>query len=206
MLKTIQVQRLLILFFILSFNANAEKFAALEIYSQDDLNALIVENKHLQKVKADECQLVEDIEAHALKIKEPAYAYLWGDMLAWGVCVKSNPDLGIYYIKKSAQQGLLPAIEQLGRYYQHGILVEKNPDKAIIYYREAALQGFIKAQFHYIEMLLQGFGSPLDYEDAYHALFRSVIKNKQKHRKAERLLNKLAKKMPEYAVKQAKRD
>lgn len=200
-----KIHGLLILLLIISLNISAEKFEAIEIYSQDDLNKLIVENKHLQKVKADKCQLVEDIEAHALKVKEPAYAYLWGDMLAWGVCVKSNPELGIYYIKKSAQQGLLPALEQLGRYYQHGILVEKNAEKAIVYYREAALQGFVNAQLNYIAMLIDGFGSPLDYEDAYHALFISVIKNKKKHRRAERLLKKLEKRMPEYAINYAKR-
>jgi len=77
----------------------------IDVYSQDDLNSVIPKNKHLQRVKADKCQLVEDIQAHAVKIKEPAYLYLWGYMLAWGVCVDRNPDLGMRYIHQAAKQG-----------------------------------------------------------------------------------------------------
>ncbi len=198
------IKILLVALFIMSQHAYSESYEALEIYSQDGLNKLIYKNKHLQKVKADDCQLVEDIKAHAIKANEPSFAYLWGDMLAWGVCVESDPDLGLFYIKKSAKQGLLPALEQLGRYHERGILVEKNLGKAIIYYREAALQGYVKAQMSYIEMLLQGHGSPLDYEDAYLLLFNRVMKDKKQHKKAEILLNKLAEKMPNYAVERAK--
>ena len=193
-----------ILLLLICSPLSAGKFEAIEIYSQDDLNKLIIENKHLQRVKADDCQLIEDIKAHAIKIKEPSYTYLWGDMLAWGVCVEKDPRLGMFYIKKSAQQGLLPALEQLGRYYRQGILVEKNPQKAIVYFRDAALQGNVKAQLHYIEMLLEGFGSPLDYEEAYQALFNSVLSDERKHAKASYLLNKLAIRMPDYVVKRAR--
>ena len=173
-----------------------------EVYSQDDLNTLIAENKHLQRVKADECQLVEDIQAHAVKIKEPAYQYLWGDMLAWGVCVDRNAELGMYYIHQAAKQGLLAALEQLGRYYEHGTLVLANKDLAIIYYREAALQGMIKAQINYIRLLNQGYGSPYDYQEAYHALLKSTFVDKKIRKKALRQLAKLATKMPGYAIKQ----
>ncbi|WP_153069759.1 SEL1-like repeat protein [Psychromonas sp. psych-6C06] len=178
-------------------------YDVIQIYSQDELNALIYENKHLQRVKKDDCQLVEDIEAHALKIKEPSYVYLWGDMLAWGVCIERNAPLGMHYIKQSAKQGLLPAIEQLGRYYEKGILVRENKQRAIIYFREAALQGFVKAQINYVQMLNQGYGSPLDYEDAYNALFHSVISDPITQVKVQKMLDKLASKMPEYIVKRA---
>lgn len=202
--QNLYMKILLVVLLIISQHAYSQSYEALEIYSQDSLNKLIYKNKHLQKVKADECQLVEDIKAHAIRANEPSFNYLWGDMLLWGVCVDSDPKLGLFYIKKSAKQGLLPALDQLGRYHEKGIFVGKNSGKAIIYYREAALEGYLKAQMSYIEMLLQGYGSPLDYQDAYLVLFNNEIQDKKQHQKKERLLNKLAKKMPKYAVERAK--
>lgn len=179
-------------------------YEVIQLYTQDELNALIHKNQHLQRVKEDECQLVEDIEAHALKIKEPSYVYLWGDMLAWGVCVERDAPLGLYYIQESAKQGLLPAIEQLGRYYEKGILVRQDKDRAIIFYREAALQGFLNAQMNYVKMLNQGYGSPVDYEQAYNALFHSVISDIKMQQEAEKILANLASKMPDHIVKRAR--
>lgn len=186
-------------------SASYSEYEVVQLYSQDELNQLINVNKHLQRVKADDCQLVADIEAHALKIQEPSYTFLWGDMLAWGVCVKRDARLGMYYIELSAKQGLLPALEQLGRYYEKGILVESNKERAIIYYREAALQGFLNAQLHYVRMLNAGYGSPMDYEDAYRALFLNIISDQKVKQQARYLLSKLAEKMPEYVVREARR-
>lgn len=185
-------------------NVIAEEYKVIQKYTQDELNVLIKKNRHLQRVKADDCQLVEDIKAHALKIKEPTYVFLWGDMLAWGVCVDRDAELGMHYIREAAQQGLLAAIEQLGRYYNKGILVFKNKDKAITYLREAALQGHLKAQISYITLLNQGYGSPYDYEDAYRALYNNIIEAPKIKRQAKQALTSLAKKMPEYAVRKAR--
>lgn len=179
-------------------------YGVIQLYTQDELNVLVANNQHLQRVQQDDCQLVQDIEAHALKVKEPTYVYLWGDMLAWGVCVKRDAPLGMYYIKQAANQGLLPAIEQLGRYYEKGILVQQNKDRAIVFYREAAMHGFFKAKVNYIRMLNDGYGSPVDYEDAYKALFHTVIANKKTKRQVEAMLAKLALKMPGHVVKRAK--
>ena len=178
-------------------------YDVIQLYTQDELNALIDKNQHLQRVIKDECQLVEDIQAHALKVKEPSYVYLWGDMLAWGICVERNAPLGIFYIKQAAKQGLLPAIEQLGRYYEKGILVRQSQERAIVFYREAALQGFLNAQINYVRMLNEGYGSPIDYEDAYNALFHSVIASKKTQENVREILIKLASKMPEHIVKRA---
>jgi TPR repeat protein len=200
---------LLILLSFTSLFVNSEednydsKYDVIQLYTQDELTALIDKNQHLQRVKKDECQLVEDIKAHALKIKEPSYVYLWGDMLAWGVCIERNAPLGLYYIKQAAKQGLLPAIEQLGRYYEKGILVRPNKERAIIFYREAALQGFLNAQINYVRMLNAGYGSPIDYEDAYKTLFHSIIADEKKQKKVQIMLHKLASKMPKYIVKRA---
>lgn len=187
-------------------SSHDNRYEVIQLYTQDELNVLINNNQHLQRVKKDDCQLVEDIQAHALKIKEPSYVYLWGDMLAWGVCVERNVPLGLHYIKESAQQGLLAAIEQLGRYYEKGTLVQVDKERALTFYREAALQGFFNAKINYVQMLNDGYGSPIDYEDAYNVLFHSVTGNKNTQQKIEKLLSELASKMPEHIVKHAKRE
>lgn len=196
---------LLVLLITFSRFIYAVDYGAIELYSQDELNKLIYKNQHLQRVKADDCQLVEDIEAHAIKVKEPSYIYLWGDMLAWGVCVDKNAKLGMHYIEISAKQGLLPAIEQLGRYYEKGIFVQPNKTRAIIYYREAALQGFLNAQINYVRLLLAGYGSPVDYEEAYGVLFKQIIGDKKVKAQAASLLAKLADKMPGNIIERAQR-
>nr|QXF14400.1 hypothetical protein BCCFPMHH_00003 [uncultured bacterium] len=180
------------------------EYRVIQIYSQDELNTLINKNKHLQRVKEDDCQLVQDIRAHALKVKEPSYVFLWGDMLAWGVCVDRDAKLGMHYIREAAQQGLLAAIEQLGRYYNNGTLVSKDKNRAVKYFREAALQGHLAAQINYIKLLNEGYGSPYDYEDAYRALFNSVIESPRLNQQAQLALAKLSQKMPGYAIQRAR--
>ena len=199
------IQSLLIFSLLGSIKVTADEFETIQLYTQDELNMLIKNNQHLQRVKTDECQLLQDIKAHAEKVQEPSYVYLWGDMLAWGVCVDRNVELGIYYIRESAQQGLLAAIEQLGRYYNNGTLVTKDKNRAVRYFREAALQGHLGAKMNYIKLLNQGYGSPYDYEDAYQVLYNSIIEKTATKKEAERLLASLAMKMPEYAIKNAKR-
>ena len=62
---------------------------ALPVYTESQLFALFSTNSQLQKVKADDCQLLQDIEARAIRVESPAYQFLYGDMLAWGVCVSA---------------------------------------------------------------------------------------------------------------------
>jgi len=199
------IQTLLVLSLISSANAISEEYRVIQLYSQDELNVLINKNQHLQRVKADDCQLVEDIKAHALKVKEPSYTFLWGDMLTWGVCVDRDAKLGLHYVELAAQQGLLAALEQLGRYYNKGTLVFEDKNKALTYFREAALQGHLNAQINYITLLNQGYGSPHDYEDAYRVLYNNVIQNADTKKKAKVLLTKLSKNMPGYIIERAQK-
>ena len=199
------IQTLFVFSLLSNFNVIAEQYDAIEVYSQDELNVLINNNKHLQRVKTDDCQLVEDIKAHALKVKEPTYVFLWGDMLAWGVCVDRDAKLGMYYIEQAAQQGLLAALDQLGRYYNKGILVFKNKNRALTYFREAALQGHLQAQISYITLLNDGYGSPHDYEDAYRVLYNNIIQNSDTKKKAKILLTKLSENMPGYVIDRAQK-
>lgn len=176
-----------------------------QLYSQDELLDWIEEGRHLKQVKDDKCQLTQDIKARAAVMKVPAYQFLWGDMLAEGVCVKQNAELGVQFMWDAANQGLAPALEQLGRYYWKGILVQADLQRAEVFLREAAGAGFLKAQIEWVEFLLAGHGSPLDYEEAYHWLHNAVIGDKALHRKASSLLTRLAGKMPANAVTRAKR-
>ena len=177
---------------------------AVHLYRQDELLNWIEQGRHLQQVKQDRCQLTQDIEVRAEVMKVPAYQFLWGDMLAWGVCIKPNAELGVKFMWEAANQGLAPALEQLGRYYWKGTLVQKDLLKAETLMREAASLGFQRAQIEWVEMLLQGLGSPLDYEEAYHWLHSAVIGDKAQHQKATSLLKRLGNRMPANAIARAK--
>lgn len=175
------------------------------IYSEAELINLINNNKHLERVKADKCQLVEDIVARATRINLPAYEFLYGDMLSWGVCVQQNVELGLYYIENAAHQGLPAALEQLGRYYSRGTLVQQDKERAIPYLREAASMGNLKARIHLAELLLRDYGSPLDYEDAYRWLYNSVTADQLQHRRIKLLRDGLEQRMPQNIIARAKR-
>ena len=177
---------------------------AVPLYRQDELLNWIEQGRHLARVKQDRCQLTQDIEARASVMKIPAYQFLWGDMLAWGVCTKPDAQIGVQYMWEAANQGLAPALEQLGRYYWKGILVQKDLVRAETLMREAASLGFQRAQIEWVEMLLQGMGSPLDYEEAYHWLHGAVIGDKATHQKAASLLSRLGNRMPANAIARAK--
>ena len=177
---------------------------AVPLYRQDELLNWIEQGRHLTRVKQDRCQLTQDIEARASVMKIPAYQFLWGDMLAWGVCTKPDALVGVQYMWEAANQGLAPALEQLGRYYWKGILVQKDLVRAETLMREAASLGFQRAQIEWVEMLLQGMGSPLDYEEAYHWLHGAVIGDKATHQKAASLLSRLGNRMPANAIARAK--
>ena len=186
--------------FISSNTLADESPAAVPLYTESELIALINKNVHLQRVKADDCQLVQDIEARANKMALPSYQFLYGDMLAYNVCVERNVELGVYYMRKSAEQGLAAALEQLGRYYDTGRLVQQDKAMAITYLREASAQGNLKAQLRLVKLFNDGYGSPRDFEDAYRWLFNAMVADKATHKKIENALTKLAQKMPDSVV------
>ncbi|MCE2595049.1 flagellar protein MotX [Motilimonas cestriensis] len=183
----------------------AQDYEVVQLYTQDELVVLINNNQHLARVKKDECQLVQDIEAHATKVQEPTYQFLWGDMLAWGVCVDKDPELGVYFMWQAANQGLPAALEQLGRYYVKGTLVQRDIAKAMPLLRESAGLGFLPAQLQWADLLVKGNGSPKDYEEAYRLLHHAIIADKKTHQRAVNTLKQLSQKMPANVVARAKR-
>lgn len=182
---------------------DANELRAVPLYEEYQLIAWINNNQHLQQVRdVDDCQLVQDIEARAEVLRLPSYQFLWGDMLAWGVCVDPAPRHGIAMLWKAADQGLPAALEQLGRYYYQGTLVQQNKQRALPLMQEAASLGLEKAQLTWARWLVADAGSPLDYPQAYLWLKAMVVANKQQYREVEKLANDLASRMPSSKVKE----
>lgn len=184
---------------------SAQELQPVELYTQDELLKMIRVNSHLQRVKADECQLVQDIEARAEIMKLPSYQFLFGDMLAYGVCVPRDVERGWDFMLQAASQGLPEGLEQIGRYYHIGRFVQQDLAKAIIYLREAAAMGNLKAQLRLAEILVAGQGSPNDFEQAYRWLHHSITADQATHAKINRLKKQLADKMPARVVANAER-
>ncbi|REL28185.1 sel1 repeat family protein [Thalassotalea euphylliae] len=185
--------------------SKAQSFEAVQIYTDNQLLDLIKENKHLSQVVLDECQLVQDIEARAIKAQLPSYQFLWGDMLAFGVCIKKDIELGLYYMQLSADQGLPEALEQLGRYHHVGKFMQPDLDKAIMYLKAASASNSLKAQMRLADIYNQGHGSPLDFPELYSQLHHAVTDDKKVHKRIGMSLAKLAEKMPAHIVAKAKR-
>jgi sodium-type polar flagellar protein MotX len=204
-LRKVAASLLLALTSSLGYAKVADVGAPVPIYSEAELIKLIEQKKHLEQVKADNCQLVEDIVARATRINLPAYEFLYGDMLAWGVCVDQDVELGLYYMESAANQGLPSALEQLGRYYSRGTLVQQDKERAIPYLREAAAMGNLPARIQLAELLLRDYGSPLDYEDAYRWLYNTVTSDSQVHKRIAKLRFGLEQRMPQNIVARAKR-
>lgn len=200
--------RIAVLMMSLSFMpfASSQNLQAVQIYTDDMLLDLIKENKHLSQVVLDECQLVQDIEVRATTAKKPAYQFLWGDMLAYGVCVKKDIPLGLRYMQLAADQGLPEALEQLGRYHHVGKFMQVDIDKAIIYLRQAASVKNLKAQLRLARLYNEGYGSPVDFAELYSQLHHSLTDDKKIHQQIANELAQLANKMPANVVARAKKE
>lgn len=181
-----------------------QNLTAVQIYTDDQLLNLIKENKHLSQVVLDDCQLVQDIEARAIKAKMPSYQFLWGDMLAYGVCVKKDIALGLYYMRLAADQGLAEGIEQIGRYYHVGKFMQVDMEQSIRFLKAAAAMNNLAAQMRLATIYQQGYGSPLDYPALYSQLHHAITDDKTTHKKIKNLLSQLAEKMPDKVVNASK--
>jgi TPR repeat protein len=178
--------------------------SAIQLYSQDELIRLINQNIHLQRVQADRCQLVRDIQARAEILTIPSYQFLWGDMLAWGICVNRDAELGIDYMRLAATQGLPAAFEHLGRYHANGILVTQDTPLAVRYFKEAAALGSKPALLQLADLLIAGHGSPYDYENVYVWLYQTVSADKSYRTKISTRMDALEQKMSPSVIKSAR--
>ncbi|MDZ7871459.1 MAG: flagellar protein MotX [Rheinheimera sp.] len=181
------------------------ELGVVQLYTQDELVEMIRANTHLKRVQADECQLVKDIEARADIMKLPAYQFLFGDMLAFGICVPKNAERGWDLMLASALQGLPEGLEQVGRYYQQGKLVQKDLAKAQLYLYQASAMGNLSAQIRLAELFLAGQGSPTDYETVYRWLHHAITADKDMHARIDKALKGLAARMPESVIARARK-
>ncbi|QIR13529.1 tetratricopeptide repeat protein [Shewanella aestuarii] len=200
--------RLLILLLItspavwLSPSVTAES-VAFDIYSDEQLIELIRKEQYLQRVKIDECQLVQDIEARAQVLQQPLYQFLWGEMLNHGVCVKAHPSRGMAMLQTAAEQGSPEAMLKLADYYYQGKFVTKDRERSVQYVLPAAANGDVKARMMLVKLFAEGYGSPRDYEMGYHWLYNSIFDDKEQQKQASSLLKKLAAQMPTSIVERA---
>lgn len=190
---------------VVAQQAPNDELEAVQLYSDEMLVEMFESNQHLHQVEdVDRCQLIRDIEAQAALEQRPTYQFLYGDMLAWGVCYDRDVELGLHYMQIAADQGLTQALEQLGRYYHTGTLVQKDIDRAIRYLREAASLGYLPAQKRFADIMLSGQGSPFDFTHAYHWLHNAVTGSEKEHQQIQQKLNALAELMPQSAVEKAR--
>lgn len=176
---------------------------AVDIYSDKHLVSLIRSNQYLQRVKLDDCQLVQDIEARAEVLKQPLYQFLWGEMLNHGVCVKGHPARGMEMLQTAAEQGSPEAMLKLAEYYDRGKFVVQDSNRAVQYVLPAAANGNVDAKLMLVRLFGEGYGSPRDYEMGYHWLYNSIFADDAQQKKASSLLQRLASKMPPSIVERA---
>jgi len=179
---------------------------ALDIYTQEQLIELIRTKQYLTRVKGDDCQLVQDIEARAEVLKLPLYQYLWAEMLNYGICVKANPPRGISLLRNSAEQGSAEAMVRIAEYYHEGTFVIQDKERAIQYVLPAAANGDMPARMMLVRLFGEGYGSPRDFEMAYHWLYNDVFSDEATKKEALELLKVLEQKMPPSAIARAKQE
>ncbi|QSX29523.1 tetratricopeptide repeat protein [Shewanella cyperi] len=177
---------------------------AVDVYTQEQLLDMIRGGYYLTKVKNDECQLVQDIEARAEVLKQPLYQFLWGEMFIHGVCLKADPARGVSMLKEAAEQGSAEAMLKIARYYEEGKYVFKDKNRAVMYVLPAAANGDLLARMALVRLYNEGYGSPRDYELAYHWLYNEVFGDEKMKQDAWKLLQKLESKMPASSVARAR--
>ena len=189
--------------------ANRDKGAdepeLIQLYTQDELNALIRENRHLERVKIDECQFTRDIKDRAMILNYPAYLYLWADMNFTDTCIKGNIADGVTALKMAADKGMPVAMYKLGGLYLTGTYVQTDFNSAYRYIYNAASLGNDDAKLTLVNLLVNHEGNESDYLLAYHWLFKAVYNDSKKHELANNLLSKLKEKMPVSLVEKAER-
>lgn len=166
------------------------------IYTEPELIRWTELGTHLQQVKSDDCQLVEDIVARATRINLPSYQFLYGDMLINGTCVEQQIKNGVYYITEAAEQGLPVALYKLGLMYSEPKYLQRNDQRAIAMLEEASIMGFVPASILWAELLLKGRGSPIDYPKVYKDLQKSISVN-DTHHHIESLIKQIRQHIPE---------
>lgn len=179
---------------------------AVDIYSQEQLIELIRNKQYLNRVKEDDCQLVQDIEARAEVLKQPLYQYLWAEMLNYGICVKANPPRGMGLLRDAVAQGSSEAMVRIAEYYYHGTFVFQDKDRAVKYVLPAAASGDLPARVLLVRLFCEGYGSYRDFELGYLWLYNDVVSDDAMKKEAYELLKVLEQKIPPSIIARIKQD
>ena len=175
----------------------------IQLYTQDELNVLINEGRHLERIKIDECQFTRDIKDRALILNYPAYLYLWADMNFTSTCIRGNAADGVAALKIAAEKGMPAALYKMGRLFLTGTYVQKDYDSAYRHIHTAASLGYDDAKLTLVNLLATHDGNEGDYVEAYRWLYRTVFADSKRHELAETLLSELRKKMPASEIRKA---
>jgi TPR repeat protein len=186
-------------------NNDKDEPELIQLYTQDELNSLIKENRHLERIKIDECQFTRDIKDRAMILNYPAYLYLWADMNFTDTCIKGNVADGVVALKLAADKGMPVAMYKLGGLYLTGKYVQSDYDLAYRYIYDAASLGNDEAKLTLVNLLVNNEGNEADFVNAYHWLFKTVYSDPKKHELAKTLLSQLKKKMPISYVEKAEK-
>ena len=104
---------------------------------------------------------------------------------------KKNYKKAVYWLTKSAQQGILEAQYNLGVMYEKGDGVPQNYKQAVYWYTKSAQQGFPQAQNNLGLMYDKGEGVPKNYIHSYAWTNLAVSNNNQQARKGMVSLEKV---------------
>ena len=178
----------------------AKTIKAIELYSEPQLLNYIRRGVYLQRVRLDRCQIVADIRDHAQIMKQPAYQYLYAEMLIYGVCVRKDRPRGINMLRDSVRQGLPEAMLRLAQYYDNSTILVPNQEKSVRLSFAASKAGNVRGRLMLVRLLLEGYGSPQMYPQAYEWLYHSTFNSPVRQKEALILLAKMEKILPFYTV------
>lgn len=95
---------------------------------------------------------------------------------------------------------------RIAEYYHDGKFVIQDKERAIHYVLPAAANGDLPARMMLVRLFGEGYGSPRDYEMAYHWLYNDVFSDVATKNEAIELLKVLEEKMPPSSVARAKQE
>ncbi|MGN0915156.1 MAG: tetratricopeptide repeat protein [Succinivibrio sp.] len=181
----------------LDLSSIAKSEASVDMYTSDKMNS-IIENTDLVSIvrDRDQCQFTADIEDRARLVKSPVFMYAWGTMLLKGVCVRSDRELGLGYIRRAADEGYAPAMVEMAQFFERGLYTSKNLNLSEQYMHTAAALGSKTARLGWADMLVRGFGSPSLYEEAFGWLYHSDYDDDYSKAKKAYLEEELKKHLP----------
>ena len=129
--------------------------------------------------EAEEFRYTEALKLLIEKTGDPEYMY----ELGWYYCTKKRFDLEIKYLELAAEEGYVPAMEELGYMWYYGQHGEKDYGKAYEYFSKGAElddgTGSLWCRYKLADMYRNGYHVEKD-EDRYRKLIREAYEKVKK--------------------------